>query len=114
MTQTSSSMDGDSQGPPPYSSNPSPVNIYMMKGDTYIEARAHNYKMPEFAEKCKEATNSPVPLQIEKTMGETMTRIPKWAFKKASHKPNARATHNYFVVEELSQTPCTMSTLEVL
>ena len=43
-----------------------------------------------------------------------MTRIPKGAFKKASHNPNARATQNYFVVEDLSQTPCVMSALEVL
>jgi hypothetical protein len=43
-----------------------------------------------------------------------MTRIPKGAFKKASHNPNARAAQNYFVVEDLSQTPCAMSSLEVL
>jgi hypothetical protein len=43
-----------------------------------------------------------------------MTCIPKCAFKKYSHNPNARAAQNYFVVEDLSQTPCAMSTLEVL
>jgi hypothetical protein len=43
-----------------------------------------------------------------------MTHIPKGAFKKSSHNPNARATQNYFVVEDLSQTPCAMSALEVL
>jgi hypothetical protein len=42
-----------------------------------------------------------------------MTHIPKGAFKKSSHNPNARAAHNYSVVEDLSQTPCTMSALEV-
>jgi hypothetical protein len=47
-------------------------------------------------------------------LGETMTHIPKGAFKKISHNPNARAAHNYSVVEDLSQTPCVMSTLEVL
>jgi hypothetical protein len=47
-------------------------------------------------------------------LGETMTHIPKGVFKKASHNPNARATHNYSVVEDLSQTPCAMSALEVL
>jgi hypothetical protein len=55
-----------------------------------------------------------LPLQIEKTLGETMTHIPKGAFKRASHNPNARASQNYSVVEDLSQTPCAMSTLEVL
>jgi hypothetical protein len=34
--------------------------------------------------------------------------------QKTSHNPNARATHNYSVVEYLSQTPCVMSALEVL
>jgi hypothetical protein len=43
-----------------------------------------------------------------------MTCIPKGAFKKASHNPNARATQNYYVVEYLSKTPCVMSALEVL
>jgi hypothetical protein len=43
-----------------------------------------------------------------------MTRIPKGAFKRASHNPNARAAQNYSVVEDLSQTPCAMSALEVL
>jgi hypothetical protein len=43
-----------------------------------------------------------------------MTHIPKGVFKKASHNPNARVAHNYSVVEYLSQTPCAMSSLEVL
>ena len=47
-------------------------------------------------------------------MGETMTHILKGEFKKASHNPNARATQNYSVVEDFSQTPCTMSSFEVL
>jgi hypothetical protein len=47
-------------------------------------------------------------------MGETMTHILKGVFKKDSHNLNARAAQNYFVVEDLSQTPCMMSTLEVL
>jgi hypothetical protein len=46
--------------------------------------------MSESVEKGKEATNPPVPLHIENTMGETMTCIPKGAFKKSSHNPNAR------------------------
>jgi hypothetical protein len=47
-------------------------------------------------------------------LGETMTRIPKGAFKKDSHNPNARAAQNYSVVEDLSQSPYAMSALEVL
>jgi hypothetical protein len=43
-----------------------------------------------------------------------MTHIPKGAFKKASHNPNARDAKNYSLVEDLSQTPYAMSSLEVL
>jgi hypothetical protein len=42
-----------------------------------------------------------------------MICIPKGAFKKDSHNQNMRATQNYSVVEDLAQTPCTMSSLEV-
>jgi hypothetical protein len=114
LTQASSSVDGGSQGPPPYSSNPSITNVYMLKGDSNIATRAHNYEMPETAEKGKEAVNPSVPLNMEKRIRETMKHILKGVFKKASHNPNARATQNYSVVKDLSQTPCVMSTLEVL
>ena len=76
--------------------------------------RVHNYSKPSASEKGKEADLPSLPLQIEKTLGETMTRIPKGAFKKDSHNPNARAAQNYSMVEDLSQTPCAMSALEVL
>jgi hypothetical protein len=114
LTQASLSVEGGSQGPPPSLSNPSSMNVYMLKGSVDIETRTRDYGMPNTFEKGKEAENPPLPLLIENTLGETMTRIPKGAFKKDSHNPNARATQNYYVVEDLSQTPCAMSTLEVL
>jgi hypothetical protein len=86
----------------------------MVRGDALIITRAHDYSKPSASEKGKEDEIPSLPLQIEKTLGETMTSIPKGAFKKASHNPNARAAQNYFVVEDLSQTPCAMSALEVL
>jgi hypothetical protein len=114
LTQASSSVEGVSQGPLPSSSNPSFVNVYMMKGSIDIEIRTHNYIMPNTYKKGKEAKNPPLPLYIENKLGKKMTRIPKDVFKKASQNPNARAAQNYSVVEDLSQTPCAMSTLEVL
>ena len=39
---------------------------------------------------------------------EVLPRIP------LGHNPNARATQNYSVVEDLGHTPCVMSMLEVL
>jgi hypothetical protein len=94
--------------------NPSLVNLYMMKGSIDLSTRTHDYRMSNTSEKGKEVENPSLPLQIENTLGETMTHIPKGVFKKASHNPNARATHNYSVVEDFSQTPCAMSALEVL
>jgi hypothetical protein len=114
LTQASASTEGGSQGPSPSSNNPAFANVYMVKGDAFISTRAHDYSKPSTSEKGKEAELPSLPLQIEKTLGETMTRIPKGAFKKASHNPNARAAQNYSVVEDLSQTPCAMSALEVL
>jgi hypothetical protein len=107
-------MEGSSQGPSPSSNNPTSVNVYMVKGDAFISTRAHDYSKSSTSEKGKEDELPSLPLQIEKTLGETMTRIPKGAFKKYSHNPNARATWNYSVVEYLSQIPYAMSTLEVL
>jgi hypothetical protein len=86
----------------------------MMKGDAFISTRAHDYSKPSTSEKGKEAKLPSLPLQIEKNLGETMTCILKGTFKKSSHNPNKRAAQNYSVVEDLSQTPCAMSTLEVL
>jgi hypothetical protein len=114
LTQASASTEGGSHEncPPPTGS--SSANVYMMKSDAFIATRAHDYSKPSASEKGKEAEIPSLPLQIEKTLGETMTRIPKGAFKRASHNPNARAAQNYSVVEDLSQTPCAMSALEVL
>jgi hypothetical protein len=86
----------------------------MMKGDAYITTRAHDYGKTSTFEKGKDDGNPPLPLQIENTLSETMTHIPKGAFKKYFDNPNARATQKYSVVEDLSQTPCVMSALEVL
>jgi hypothetical protein len=113
LTQASENTNGGSQGPPS-SSNPSTLNVYMLKGEAHIATRAHDYRVPSTVEKGKEAENPSVPLQIERTMGETMKHIPKGVFKKASHNPNARAAHKYSVVEDFSETPCAMSTSEDL
>jgi hypothetical protein len=114
LTQASASAEEGSQELSSPTNNPASMNVYMVRGDAFISTRAHNYSKPSTSKKGKEAELPSLPLQIEKTLGETMTRIPKGTFKKASHNPNARATQNYSVVEDLSQTPCAMSALEVL
>jgi hypothetical protein len=72
--------------------NPTSVNVYMIKGDAFISTREHDYSKTRTSEKGKETEIPSLPLQIEKNLGETMTRIPKGVFKKASHNPNTRAT----------------------
>jgi hypothetical protein len=86
----------------------------MLKGDAHIATRTHDYIMINTFDKGKEDKNPYVPLHIKKTLGETITCIMKGVFKKASHNPNARVSHNYSMVEDLSQTPYGMSSLEVL
>ena len=102
LTQTSTSTEVGNQGPSLYSNNLASLSVYIMKGDDFISTRAHKYSKPRTYEKGKEADLPSLPLQIEKTLGETMTHIPKCAFKKSSHNPNTKATQNYFVVEYLS------------
>jgi hypothetical protein len=114
LTQASASTEGGGQETCPPLNNPAFTNVYMVRGDSFISTRAHDYSKPSTSEKGKEVDLPYLPLQIENTLGETMTRIPKSAFKKSSHNPNARAAQNYSVVEDLSQTPCAMSALEVL
>jgi hypothetical protein len=114
LTQASASTEGGSQETFPPLNNPSSMNVYMVRGDAFISTRVHDYSKSSASEKGKEADLPSLPLHIEKTLRETMTHIPKGAFKKSSHNPNTRATQNYSVVEHLSQTPCTMYALEVL
>jgi hypothetical protein len=114
LTQASTRTEGGTQETCPPPKNPSSANVYMVRGDAFISTRAHDYSKPSASKKDKEVDLPSLPLQIEKTLGETMTCIPKGAFKKVSHNPNARAAQNYSVVEDLSQTPCAMSSLEVL
>jgi hypothetical protein len=66
----------------------------MMNVDAHLSTRTRDYGTPESVEKGKEATNPLTPLQIEKSVGETMTHIPKGAFKKASHNSNVRVAQN--------------------
>jgi hypothetical protein len=81
LTQASTSAEVGSQENCPPPNNSSSTNVYMMKSDAFITTRAHDYSKPSASEKGKEVEIPSLPLQIEKTLGETMTRIPKGAFK---------------------------------
>ena len=77
-----------------------------------MQTRNKNYEK-ETLEKGKAVGETSNPLTIEKPV-EIMLKIPKGVFNKTLHNPNARAASNYFVVEELAQTPCAMSDLKVV
>jgi hypothetical protein len=81
LTQASTSTEKGSHENCPPSNASSSANVYMMKSDAFIATRAHDYSKPSASEKGKEVEIPSLPLQIEKTLGETMTRIPKGAFK---------------------------------
>ena len=91
---------------------PDPNYINMVRSSTLLQTRNKIYEK-ETDEKGKAVVESSNPLTIEKP-AEIMPKIPKGVFKKTLHNPNARATSNYSIVEDLAQTPCAMSALEVL
>jgi hypothetical protein len=79
MAQVSSSTNvlGGNQGAPTLNANIGSANLYMMRADVDLHNMTYDYRMPEYVEKGKEAPNLLSPFHIEKTMGETVTRIPK-------------------------------------
>jgi hypothetical protein len=87
--------------------------INMVNSQVKVTTRSHDYS----SSKNVPSLESPPPppemhLQIEKL--EPPPRIPKGALKRSTHNPNARDAHNYSIIEDLGQTHCVMSALEVL
>ena len=70
----------------------------MIRYETLLYTRNKNYEK-EAPEKGKSIGETSNPLTIEKPT-EPMPKIPKGVFKKTLHKPNARSTTNYSVVED--------------
>ena len=64
----------------------------------------------------KEPAPPESPLHIEKPTDkhQVAPHIPKGVLKHSGHNPNAQATQNYSVVEDLGHTPCAMSALKVI
>jgi hypothetical protein len=79
-----------------------------------LSIRTHDYGNLESGAKGKEIFYPHGPLHIEKIEKEMMSCILKGVYKQASHNPNSRAAPNYSIVDNLAQTSCVMSTLEVL
>jgi hypothetical protein len=54
------------------------------------------------------------PLTLEKLAFEPTLRPPKGVLQRTTHNLNAWEAQHYSIVEDLTQAPCSMSTLEVL
>lgn len=85
--------------------------ISMVKSYAFVSTRMKEYSIHESSLKNKEGFE---PLVIEKPMVENMPHMLKGTYKRELHNPNARATPNYSIVDDLGQTPCAMLALEVL
>ena len=100
------------QGAGPSHTDPT---IYMMEAGVSTLTRAKKYETLGNEPTGKEPMGTSAnPLQIERPVSDSILRPPKASIKWATHNPNARATQNYSVVEDLAQAPCAMSVLEVL
>ena len=54
------------------------------------------------------------PLMIPRPNVEPIPCIPRMSLRRNVHNPHARVAHNYSLVDDLAQSPATMSMLEVL
>jgi hypothetical protein len=81
--------------------------INMVNVKVNVATRSRDY----ISSQANPSLESPPPpleknLQIEKL--EPPPHILKGVLKRSTHNPNARATQNYSIVEDLGQTPCAM------
>ena len=72
-------------GAPMLNTNNGVANVYMMRSYAHLQTMPHDYGMSESVDKGEDTSNPLPPLHIERTMGETINRIHKGVFKKASH-----------------------------
>jgi hypothetical protein len=78
-----------------------------------IATRSQDYGSSK-ASTILEAPPSPPEMNLQIEKPEPPPRIPKGVFKRSTHNPNAKSAQNYSIIEDLGQTPCAMSALEVL
>ena len=105
-------QSGGDQDPPEACSGHGCINM-VRTAKVVTHAKEYGLSQPNLG---KEPAPPESPLCIEKLVDkpEVAPHIPKGILKYSWHNPNARATQNYSVVEDLGHTPCVMSALEVL
>ena len=99
-------------------SNPAERTI-LLTSEEEILLQTRNRQYPPTAESTPtstEATSTPTgpQLMIPRPSAEPPLRIPRIPLRRNVHNPQARAAHNYSLVDDLAQSPAAMSVLEVL
>ena len=98
--------------------NPAERTI-LLTSEEEILLQTRNRQYPPTAESTPtstEANPTPTgpPLVIPHPSAEPPLRIPRIPLRRNVHNPQARAAHNYSLVDDLAQSPTAMSVLEVL
>lgn len=76
-----------------------------------------SYGSPELSSSSEDSTTptaSSRPLTLDKWHIEPIYCPPKGVVQNSTHTPNVRASQHYNIIEEFSQAPYAMSTMEVL
>jgi hypothetical protein len=112
-SSSSNASNASGVGQNPSSQDDDRVCINMFHAKIDIATLSQDYN----SSKASASLEAPPPplemnLQIEKV--ELPPHILKVVFKCSTHNPNAKAAHNFSIIEDLGQKPCTVSTLEVL
>jgi hypothetical protein len=114
----------DAQHPPPQMgqyhnpNNPAEQTI-LLTSEEEILLQTRNRQYPPTAESTPTPTEAnPTPtgplLVIPHPSAKPPLRIPRIPLRRNVHNPQARAAHNYSLVDDLAQSPAAMSVLEVL
>jgi hypothetical protein len=112
----------DAQRPPPQAgqyhnpNNPAERTI-LLTSEEEILLQTRNRQYPAESTSITPETNpTPMgpPLVIPRPSAEPPLRIPCIPLRRNVHNPQARAAHNYSLVDDLAQSPAAMSVLEVL
>jgi hypothetical protein len=112
----------DAQRPPPQAgqyhnpNNPGECTI-LLTSEEEILLQTRNLQYPAESTSTSPETNptpAAPPLVIPRPSTETPLRIPRIPLRRNVHNPQARAAHNYSLVDDLAQSPAAMSVLEVL
>jgi hypothetical protein len=112
----------DAQRPPPQAgpyhnpNNPAERTI-LLTSEEEILLQTRNRQYPAESTPTPPETNptpAAPPLVIPRPTAEPPLRIPRIPLRRNVHNPQARAAHNYSLVDDLAQSPAAMSVLEVL